>query len=419
MWTPMYTIVRNIRQLATPHADGKRILRGREMRNIAVIDNAAVVVRNDTIEWIGPDRDLPESYAADANVLDGTGLTALPGFVDMHTHMIFGATREEEFGMRCSGATYAEIAAAGGGILNTVRSTRDAGIPHLRKQTLRFLDRMLRHGTTTVEVKSGYGLTEKDEVKMLEVARLVKKDHPVDVVPTFLGAHAIPPEFADDRTGYVDLVCNRMIPYVARKNLTVFCDVFCENGFFSIDETRRILNTGKKYGLAPKIHADELSPLGGAELAVETGAVSADHLEHISDAAVELIAGSDVVGGLLPGVSFFLGHAYAPARKLIDAGAAAAIATDFNPGSCMSFSMPLMMTIACTQMKLSPEEALTAATLNAAAAIGVSDSVGSIEPGKQADIVFLQIPNYRYLPYHFGENHVAAVMKRGTWLEYR
>lgn len=417
--SPDYTVVRNIKQLATPITNGKPFLRGREMREIATVDNAALAVQSDTIEWIGRDTDLPYHYTENANIIDGSGLVALPGFVDMHTHMVFGATREEEFAMRCSGATYQEIAAKGGGINNTVRTTRESDKSQLRKQTMRFLDKMIRHGSTTVEIKSGYGLSEKDEVKMLDVIKMVKDDHLINIVSTFLGAHAIPPEYKEHREEYVDLVCRKMIPYVAQKKLTGFCDVFCENGFFSLEESRRILQTGMEHGLTPKIHADELSPLGGSELAVEVKAISADHLENISDKAIELFVKSNVIAGMLPGVSFYLGHDYAPARKLIDAGAVVALATDFNPGSCMSYSVPLMMTMACTQMKMAPEESLTAATINAAAALKMSDRVGSIEKGKLADIVFLQMPNYMYLPYHYGENHVAAVMKSGTWLEYR
>jgi imidazolonepropionase len=415
-----YTVVRNIRQLATPLANRKLFLRGRDMRNVESIDSAALVVKRDRIEWIGKDTELPTGYIGQSTILlDGTGLVALPGFVDMHTHMVFGATREEEFAMRCSGATYQEIAERGGGINNTVRTTRAADTPRLRKQASRYLDRMLRHGTTTVEIKSGYGLTEKDEVKILQVIRSLKDDHPMTIVPTFLGAHAVPPEYTEKKHEYVDLVINKMIPYVAKKNLSIFCDVFCENGYFSIEESRRILDAGKRHNLFPKIHADELSPLGGAELAVEVGAVSADHLEHIGPHSIELFSRSDVIAGMLPGVSFFLGHTYAPARTLIDSGAIVALATDFNPGSCMSYSVPMMMTIACTQMKITPEEALTAATVNAAAALKMSGEIGTLEPGKKADIVFLTIPDYRYLPYHYGENHVAAVMKDGTWLDYR
>jgi imidazolonepropionase len=416
---PAYTVVRNIKQLATPVTGDEPFLRGRKMREIVTVDNAALVVLSDRIEWIGRNADLPDRYTESATTIDGSGLVALPGFVDMHTHMVFGATREEEFAMRCSGATYQQIAAQGGGINNTVRTTRDADKSKLRKQTLRYLDKMLRHGSTTVEIKSGYGLSESDEVKMLDVIRMVQDDHLINIVSTFLGAHAIPEEYKEYREEYVDLVCRKMIPYAAHKKLTGFCDVFCEDGFFTIEESRRILQTGIGYGLRAKIHADELSPLGGSELAVEVNAISADHLEHISDRAIGLFSQSDVIAGMLPGVSFYLGHDYAPARKLIDAGAAVALATDFNPGSCMSYSVPLMMTMACTQMKMTPEEALTAATLNAAAALNMSDTVGSIEPGKLADVVFLQMPNYMYLPYHYGENHVAAVMKSGTWLEYR
>jgi imidazolonepropionase len=414
-----YTVIRNLRQLATPVTEGKSSLRGRDMRNILTIDDAALVVNDNRIEWIGKDSDLSADYTNRATIIDGSGLTALPGFVDMHTHLVFGATREEEFAMRCSGATYQEIAEHGGGINNTVRTTRAADGSQLRKRASHYIDKMLRHGTTTVEIKSGYGLSEKDEVKILQVVRGLREDHPMTIVPTFLGAHAIPPEFNGRKEEYIDLVINKMIPYVAAKNLSVFCDVFCENGYFSIEESRRILHAGKKYNLIPKIHAEELSPLGGAELAVEVGAISADHLEHIGPAGIAMVARSKVVAGMLPGVSFFLGHTYAPARMLIDSGAIVALATDFNPGSCMSYSVPMMMTIACTQTKMTPEEALTAATVNAAAGLGMSDTVGTLERGKIADVVLLTIPNYKYLPYHYGENHVAAVIKDGTWLDYR
>ncbi len=412
------TVIRNIRQAATPVAAGTRVLRGRSMRRIETIDNAAIVVRGVNIEWIGKNTTIPSGYLDNAQTIDATGLVALPGFVDMHTHLVFGATREAEFSMRCSGASYQEIAEQGGGIQNTVGKTRAADKSLLLKKATKYLDSMLRHGTTTVEIKSGYGLTERDEIKILEVVRALQNDHPSTIVATFLGAHAIPREFAENTEGYIALIIERMIPYVASKNLSAFCDVFCENGYFSREDSRRILDTGRRYGLTPKIHADELSPSGGAELALEVGAVSADHLEYIDDITIEKFGRSDVVAGLLPGVSFNLGHAYAPARKLIDAGAAVALATDFNPGSCMSYSVPLMMTIACTQMKMTPEEALTASTLNAAAALNLSDTVGSLEPGKRADIALLRIPGYTYLPYHFGENHVAAVVKDGIWLEY-
>jgi imidazolonepropionase len=276
---------------------------------------------------------------------------------------------------------------------------------------------MLRYGTTTVEIKSGYGLTVDDEIKMLEAIRELQEEEISTVVPTFIGAHAVPPEYAGNTAGYVDLVCGTMIPYVGRKGLASFCDVFCEQGYFGLEDSEKILLEGKRHGMTPKIHAEELTGLGGAELAARVGAVSADHLEHVSERGIAALAGARVVAVLLPGVSFFLGHRFAPARRMIDAGVPVAIATDFNPGSCMSYSLPLAMTVACTQMGMGVEEAITAATLNAAAALGLSASLGSIEVGKQADLVVADVRDYRTLLYHFGVNHVRRTIKNGTLLE--
>ncbi len=276
---------------------------------------------------------------------------------------------------------------------------------------------MMRHGTTTVEIKSGYGLDIGSEIKMMEAIHELAMEEMITVMPTFMGAHAFPPEYKGNPSAYVDVVVNEMIPYVGRKRLAQFCDVFCENGYFDLESSERILTEGKKVGMIPKIHADELTPMGGAGLAARMKAVSADHLEHVSDDGIEAMKEAGVVATLLPGVSFFLSHGYAPARKLIDASVAVAIASDFNPGSCMSFSMPMMMTIACTQMKMSPEEALTAATLNGAAALNMSSSVGSVEIGKNADLIVADIPDYRFLAYHFGSNHVITTIKNGTILE--
>jgi imidazolonepropionase len=276
---------------------------------------------------------------------------------------------------------------------------------------------MLRSGTTTVEIKSGYGLAKDAEIRMLEAINELKDEEIIRVVPTFLGAHAIPPEYRDKPHDYVSLVIDELMPYVGKKKLAKFCDVFCEKGYFGLEESERILLAGKTWGMQPKLHADELSPLGGAELAGRIGAVSADHLERVSVAGIAALRSAGVVAGLLPGVSFFLNHGYAPARDLIEAGVAVAIATDFNPGSCMSYSMPMMMTIACTQMRFTPEEAITAATLHGAAALGLSSRVGSIETGKEADLIVADVPDYRHIAYHYGVNHVQTVVKNGTILE--
>jgi len=342
----------------------------------------------------------------------------LPGFVDSHTHLMFAGSREREFALRAAGATYQQIAEAGGGILSTVRHTREASKRDLKRSAAHRLAGLLRHGTTTVEIKSGYGLTPADEIKMLEGINELRDEEVIGVVPTFIGAHAVPSEYRGDPASYVRVVVEEMIPYVGRKGLAAFCDVFCEPGYFDLPASERILRAGRDAGMKLKVHADELRPSGGAELAARLGAVSADHLERVSEAGIAALCGSRTVAALLPGVSFFLGHGYAPARRLIDAGATVAIASDFNPGSCMSFSMPLMMTIACTQMQMTPEEAITAATLNGAAALGIGDRVGSIEPGKAADLIVADVPDYRFLAYHFGTNHIRMTVKNGTILEF-
>lgn len=388
------------------------------MRDLGILTDAGVLCENGFITWVGPMREwkrkLPDTFAE----LDAEGKVVLPGFVDSHTHMMFAGDRAHEFALRAEGASYQQIAEAGGGILSTIRHVRAASKKELKKQSRRYLNQMMKHGTTTVEIKSGYGLDVDSEIKMLEAINELRDEEMMTVVPTFIGAHAYPPEYKESKQEYVDLIIEKMLPYVGKKKLSVFCDVFCERGYFEIEESERILNEGKKWGLVPKLHAEELTPLGGAELAARVGAVSADHLEHITDQGIAAICDSGVVATLLPGVSFFLNHGYAPARKLIDAGVSVAIASDFNPGSCMSFSMPLMMTIACTQMRMTPEEALVACTLNGAAALNLSSTLGSIEVGKKADLIVAEIPDYRFLAYHFGVNHIVTTIKNGTILEF-
>jgi imidazolonepropionase len=388
------------------------------MRDIGILEEAGVLCREGRIAWVGRMADWRPVEGDDVPEFDASGMVVLPGFVDSHTHLVFAGDRAEEFVLRAAGATYQEIAAQGGGILSTVRNVRAASKKELKRLAVRYISAMMKEGTTTAEVKSGYGLDLDNEIKMLEAINELAREEVMTIVPTFLAAHAVPSEFRDDHHGYVRLVTDTMIPYAGKKKLAAFCDVFCERGYFGIGEAERILNAGKQWGMTPKIHAEELSPLGGAELAVRVGAASADHLEQVTREGIHALAGSDVIATVLPGVSFFLNHGHAPARALIDAGAAVAIATDFNPGSCMSFSMPLMMTIACTQMGMTPEEAITAATLNGAAALNISSTVGSIEVGKRADLLVADVPDYRFLAYHFGTNHVRTIVKNGTILEY-
>jgi len=373
----------NITQLVTVPSHGKRLKRGPEMSDIGVIENAAVIIADDTITWCGRMEDLSMGTIKEATVLDCLNRLVMPGFVDSHTHLLFAGSREAEFAMRAAGATYQEIADKGGGILSTVKQVRSSSKKDLKKNARRWLHKLLQHGTTTVEIKSGYGLDMETEVRMLEAINELNAEEVISIVPTFLGAHAVPPELRKQKAEYVREVVDRMIPYIGSKRLALFCDVFCEKGYFTAAESRAILNQGKQFNLAPKLHADELNPTGGAELAATSGAASADHLEHVSDA-----------------------------------GAAVAIASDFNPGSCMAFNMQLMMTIACTQMGMSPEEAITASTLNGAAALKISGQVGSIEPGKKADLCIMNVPNYATLAYHFGVNHLERVVKNGVILEF-
>jgi len=414
----MNLLIKDIKQLVTVRSNGKPNKSGTEMRDLGIIENATVMIQDGLFSWIGPSDNLSQEPVDSIDTIDASGLIALPGFVDSHTHTVFAGSRENEFAMRAEGKTYQEIAREGGGILSTVNATRITPKRELKKVTSHRLDTMLKQGTTTVEIKSGYGLNEEAELKMLHIINELKDESLMNIVPTFFGAHAIPSEFKENPDGYVDLLCRRLLPYIANHKMAKFCDAFCEQGYFSVEQSRKILETAKSLGFEIKIHADQLSQIGASKLAAEMDAVSADHLEKIDDAGISSLKQSGTVATVLPGVSFFLNCGYAPARKIIDAGIPLAIASNFNPGSCMSYSMPLMMTIACTQMSVTPEEAICAATINGAAALGLSNSSGSIEVGKQADIILYNVPNYRYLIYHYGIDHVAKVIKSGTYLVF-
>lgn len=388
------------------------------MQSLGVIEDASVLIEDGVFRWVGKTKDLQAKLNKDADVVDAHEYVALPGLVDAHTHLLFAGSRENEFVLRSRGLTYRQIAEQGGGIISTVRATRAATKKELKKSAARRLDAMMQHGTTSVEIKSGYGLDEDSEIKMLEAIKELNKEHPMSIIPTFLGAHAFPPEFKTKPDEYVEEICERMLPYVSQKRLARFCDVFCDTGYFTVEQSKKILLKARSLGLELKIHADELDNIGASSLGAELGVVSADHLENIREKEIRKLQKSGTVAVLLPGVSFFLNHPHANARALIDGGVPVALASDFNPGSCMAFSLPLMMTIACTQMRMTPEEAITACTLNAAAALTLSDKIGSVEVGKQADLILCEIPSYVDLVYHFGVNHVSKVIKRGTMLEF-
>ena len=388
---------------------------------LGVIKNGALAAQGGRIVWVGPESRLAAEVrtAPGAQRIDGRGAVGLPGFVDSHTHLIFAGSREDEYALRARGAGYQEIAAAGGGILSTVRATRAASVDDLVDLARPRLATVLAHGTTTLEVKSGYGLTTPDELKMLEAAHRLGALQPVELHATFCGAHEVPHEFKGRTDAYVDHVVGEMLPAVAERKLAEYVDVFCEEGVFSVPQARRVLDAGARYGLRAKFHADEFVALGGAGLAAEVRALSADHLlkARVEDVAKMKEAG--VTAALLPGTAFFLGLPYAPARQFLETGVRVALASDFNPGSSMGPNLQLVMTMAVSQMRLSPEEALLGVTLHGAYAMGLEAEVGSLRPGKQCDVLFAQVPNWRYLSYFYGVNHVRCVIKRGRVVEPR
>lgn len=410
-------LLKNIAQVVS--LQGPRVPRtGDAMSELGIIENGTILIRGERIVWVGPTRDFPvRKPDAGYETLDcvGLDLVALPGFVDGHTHPIFGGTRVEEYDLRCRGKTYQEIAAAGGGIAASMRQLRAATLDQLVERAERYFWHFLSHGTTTIEAKSGYGLSLDDEMKMLQALASLRGQSRLEVVPTFLGAHDVPAEYKNKRHEYVRQIVEEMIPRVAREDLAQFCDVFCDDGYFSVEESRTILQAAKQAGLGLRIHADELAHSGGARLAAELNARSADHLEWIDDEDIEVLKKAGTVATLLPGTAFNLGiQQYPPARKLIAAGVPVALATDFNPGSCFSLNMQLMLSIACSQMKMTPAEAITAATVNGAYSLGLSERLGSLEEGKQADIVLMDVADYRELPYFFGINHCVVTIKKGN-----
>ena len=385
---------------------------GAEMRALGIIQDGAMLVEDGRIVKTGVRAEIEPRIDAAYTVIDAGGRVVMPGFVDAHTHPVFAGNRADEFEQRCAGATYAAIAAAGGGIRSTVRKTRAASEEDLLEAAQRYVEWFLRNGTTTIEAKSGYGLSLDAELKLL---RVIQRMSPIRCVPTFLGAHEIPDEYRGDPEKYVDLVVEEMLPQVAASALAQYCDVFCEPGIFGIDKSRRILKAARSLGLGLRIHADQLSASGGAELAAELGAATADHLEHTGPSGIAAMKAAGVQPVLLPGSVYTLGSTrYPQARTMIDAGLAVVLATDFNPGSSPTPSLPIVLSLACTQMKMTPAEAITAATINAAYSVGCGGQIGSLEPGKRADFVSHNCQDYREIPYFYGVEHASGVYIGGT-----
>ncbi|MEX3747467.1 MULTISPECIES: imidazolonepropionase [Lysinibacillus] len=412
----MTILIKNANEVVTLKStvQGPRIKE--QMRQIAVVEKGSVLIEGNRIVAVGAyeqlEADFPDLVRV-AEVIDASGKIVMPGLVDCHTHLVHGGTREQEFNMRLNGSTYMEIMNAGGGIHATTKRTRETSFEDLYEKTMHHLDVFLKHGVTTVEAKSGYGLDWETEKKQLEVAKKLQATHDIDVVSTFMGAHAVPRDYKGREDEFVDVVIHDMLPQVAKLELAEFNDVFCEKGVFTPEQSQRILEAGKAHGLTAKIHADEIEPYKGAELAAEVGAISAEHLLVASDEGIQKMAEAGTIAVLLPGTAFFLRAPFARGRLMIDEGVPVAISTDFNPGSSPTMSLPFIMNLACMHMGMTLEEVLTATTINAAYALNRGHQIGSLETGKQADIIILDVANYKQLQYFYGMNHTNTVIKDG------
>ncbi len=407
-------VIKNIDNLITLQGEN-RARRGEELQDIGLINNGVLAIKDDEIIYVGKG-ELPNNIEVDDNtlIIDGSGKTITPGLIDSHTHLVHGGSRENELDMKLHGVPYLEILAAGGGIHSTMTATQEASFEELYLKAKKSLNTMMSFGVTTVEGKSGYGIEDfETELRQLEVAHKLNEDHPVDVISTFMAAHSIPKKYESDPEKFVDIIINEMLPVVEEKKLADFCDVFCEEGVFSIDQTRRILLAAREHGMKLKIHADEIVTLGGAELAAEIDCVSADHLLAASDKGLEALANSKTIANLLPGTAFNLDAEFANARKMIEMGVPVAISTDYNPGSCPTENIQFIMTLSSLKMKMTPEEVITGVTINGAAALSIEDKVGSLQVGKKADIAIFDAPNLPYIIYHFGINHIDKVIKNG------
>ena len=412
----MTILIRNANEVITLRSNAQGPRTKEQMQEIAVVENGCVLIEEDRIVAVGAFEQLEVDFpdlVRKADIIDATGKIVMPGLVDCHTHLVHGGTREQEFNMRLNGSTYMEIMNAGGGIHATTKRTRETSFEELYEKTMQHLDVFLKHGVTTVEAKSGYGLDWETEKKQLEVAKQLQATHDVDIVSTFMGAHAVPRDYKEREDEFVDVVIHDMLPKVAELKLAEFNDVFCEKGVFTPEQSQRILEAGKALGLTPKIHADEIEPYQGAELAAEVGAISAEHLLVASDKGILKMAEAGTIAVLLPGTAFFLRAPYARGRLMIDEGVPVAISTDFNPGSSPTMSLPFIMNLACMHMGMTLEEVLTATTINAAYALNRGEQIGSLEANKKADVLILDVANYKQLQYFYGMNHTHTVIKNG------
>jgi len=410
----MRLLITNITQLCNVESDAvhQKRVSGKDMAVLPSLEHAWLFAEYGKIHSFGKMEDIPELQAD--HTINASGRLVLPAWCDSHTHLVFAASREQEFVDRIKGLTYAEIAARGGGILNSARKLNETSEEELYDQSLVRLHKVMATGTGAIEIKSGYGLNEEGELKMLRVIRKLKDNAPIPIKATFLAAHAYPTEYKENKEGYINLIIKQLLPKVTGEGLADYIDVFCEEGFFSVADTERILEAGWKYGLKPKIHANQLHHSGGVEVGVKHHAISVDHLECVGDAEIEALKGSNTMPTLLPGAAFFLGMHYQPARKMIDAGLPVCLATDYNPGSCPSGNVPLLLTIACTQLRMTPEEAINAVTLNGAVAMELENELGSIKIGKKANLIITQkMPGFAHIPYDFGNNPVEKMVFSG------
>ena len=405
-------IIFNAEELLTIKGKAK-VRSGKEMSELGIIHDGAVAIDDGKIIDVNVSAEILAKYESD-NMIDALNKVVMPGFVDPHTHPVFYETREKEFEMRIMGKSYVEISQSGGGIRSSIAGVRNASEDELYRLARKRVERIISNGTTTLEAKSGYGLTTESELKMLRVIKRLNDDLPIDIIPTFMGAHEFPIEYKDNKEEYIRILKEEMMPEVRKSGLAEYVDIFTEDHVYNIEQSRDILNTAKDLGFKIRMHADEIEPIGGAELAGELKAISADHLGACSDAGIMAMRDNGVIATLLPGTIFSLGMAkYARARDMISAGCPVALATDYNPGSCNCDSMQFVITLACLQMKMSVAEAITASTINAAYALERGDDIGSIEVGKNADILIMDMPSYKFLPYHFGSNNVETIIKNG------